>query len=82
VPSVSDGKDPILRFGDKGPEVVELQLRLRQIGYYSGDADGDYDRDVESAVRGYQLTRVILKDEPGVYGVATRASLEAETKEP
>ncbi|MBY8339625.1 peptidoglycan-binding protein [Streptomyces spinosirectus] len=82
VPSVSDGKDPILRFGDKGPEVVELQLRLRQIGYYRGDADGDYDRDVESAVRGYQLTRVILKDESGVYGVATRASLEAETKEP
>jgi hypothetical protein len=37
---------------------------------------------VESAVRGYQLTRVILKDESGVYGVATRASLEAETTEP
>jgi hypothetical protein len=82
VPSASDGRDPVLRYGDKGPEVVELQLRLRQIGYYRGDADGDFDRDVESAVRGYQLTRVILKDESGVYGVATRASLEAETTEP
>ncbi|MER6113357.1 peptidoglycan-binding domain-containing protein [Streptomyces hirsutus] len=62
--------------------MVELQLRLRQVGFYDGDADGNYDRDVENAVRGYQLTRVILQDESGVYGVATRASLESQTKEP
>ncbi|MEU6256113.1 peptidoglycan-binding domain-containing protein [Streptomyces sp. NPDC047043] len=81
-PSESGGQAPVLRLGDKGPEVVELQLRLRQIGFYDGDADGEYDREVENAVRGYQLTRVILQDESGVYGVATRASLESETKEP
>lgn len=82
TPSGSDGQDLVLRFGDKGPEVVELQLRLRQIGFYDADADGEYDREVESAVRGYQLTRVILDDEPGVYGAPTRALLESETSEP
>lgn len=82
APTESDGKPPVLRYGDKGPEVVELQLRLRQIGFYDGDADGAFDRQVENAVRAYQLARVILKDPSGVYGAATRASLEGETKEP
>jgi peptidoglycan hydrolase-like protein with peptidoglycan-binding domain len=64
------------------PEVTELQLRLRQIGLYDGDADGDFDRRVENAVRGYQLTRFLLEDESGVYGSETRTSLEAETSQP
>ncbi|MGI5451717.1 peptidoglycan-binding domain-containing protein [Streptomyces sp. CA-249302] len=81
-PSESGGQAPVLRLGDKGSEVVELQLRLKQIGYYDGKADGDYDSEVQSAVRGYQLTRVILSDESGVYGHATRTSLESETSEP
>jgi hypothetical protein len=81
-PSESGGRAPVLRLGDKGPEVVELQLRLRQVGFYDGDADGVYDSAVENAVRGYQLTRVILQDESGVYGAATRDSLESETEEP
>lgn len=81
-PSAPEGRPPVLRFGDQGPEVVELQLRLRQIGFYGDAADGDYDRAVESAVRGYQLTRVVLADESGVYGTATRASLESETSKP
>jgi hypothetical protein len=82
APSESGGRPPVLRLGDKGPEVVELQLRLRQVGFYDGDADGVYDGEVENSVGGYQLTRVILQDESGVYGAATRASLESETKEP
>jgi len=81
VPSESGGRPPVLRLGDKGPEVVELQLRLRQVGFYEGNADGVYDSEVENAVRGYQLTRVILQDESGVYGAATRESLESETEE-
>ncbi|MFI7412975.1 peptidoglycan-binding protein [Streptomyces sp. NPDC049627] len=81
-PSAPEGEPPVLRFGDRGPEVGELQLRLRQIGFYSGDADGDYDREVENAVRGYQLARFLLADESGVYGRATRTSLESETSEP
>ncbi|MER5428455.1 peptidoglycan-binding domain-containing protein [Streptomyces sp. NPDC002588] len=82
APTLSEGPAPVLRFGDTGPEVVELQLRLKQAGFYEGDADGDFDREVESAVRSYQLARFVLADEPGVYGAATRKSLESETSEP
>nr|WP_119590338.1 peptidoglycan-binding domain-containing protein [Streptomyces scabiei] len=78
----SDTTPPVLGLGDRGAEVTELQLRLNEVGFYNGDADGEYDREVQSAVRGYQLTRVLLEDESGVYGEATRASLESETAEP
>ncbi|MFJ8632000.1 peptidoglycan-binding protein [Streptomyces sp. NPDC093568] len=81
-PSETPGRPPVLSLGDQGPEVAELQLRLREIGLYAADADGDYDRQVESSVRTYQLTRVILDDDSGVYGLPTRASLESETTEP
>lgn len=82
APTPTAGQPPVLGLGDQGTEVTELQLRLRQIGFYNGDADGDYDQEVQSAVRGYQLTRVLLEDESGVYGEATRTSLESETSEP
>ncbi|WP_329233379.1 peptidoglycan-binding domain-containing protein [Streptomyces canus] len=81
-PTASSGRPPVLSLGDQGPEVVELQLRLRQVGMYDGDADGDFDQQVQSAVRTYQVTRFVLQDESGVYGKTTRASLESETSEP
>ncbi|WP_055717089.1 peptidoglycan-binding domain-containing protein [Streptomyces torulosus] len=82
APTGSAEQNPVLGLGDQGPEVTELQLRLRQLGLYNGDADGEFDREVESAVRGYQLTRVVLDDESGVYGMPTRTALESETSEP
>ncbi|MDQ0905524.1 hypothetical protein QFZ22_001509 [Streptomyces canus] len=81
-PTVSSGRPPVLSLGDQGPEVVELQLRLRQVGIYDGEADGDFDQQVQRAVRTYQVTRFVLQDGAGVYGKATRASLESETSEP
>nr|WP_203615822.1 peptidoglycan-binding domain-containing protein [Streptomyces sp. SID13726] len=81
-PSASGGEAPVLSLGDQGAEVVELQLRLKQVGFYDGDADGDFDREVESAVRTYQVTRFVLQDTSGVYGKATRTALESETSEP
>ncbi|MCX4991239.1 MULTISPECIES: peptidoglycan-binding protein [unclassified Streptomyces] len=71
-----------LRRGDSGPEVTELQLRMTQLRMYMRNADGRFDRRLEDAVRWYQWARGISGDEPGVYGTATRASLEAETTEP
>ncbi|WP_432175353.1 peptidoglycan-binding domain-containing protein [Streptomyces sp. Tue6028] len=71
-----------LRRGDRGPEVTELQLRLRQLGLYQGGPDGRFGRHVEDAVRRYQWARGISGDEMGVYGRFTRASLESETTEP
>ncbi|MER5669191.1 peptidoglycan-binding domain-containing protein [Streptomyces mirabilis] len=80
----SPGDQPAqtLRRGDQGPEVTELQLRLRQLSLYTGKADGTYSGQVEDAVRRYQWARGITGDKSGVYGAATRASLEGETRTP
>ncbi|MFE0412901.1 peptidoglycan-binding domain-containing protein [Streptomyces tendae] len=76
------GGGPTLRPGDQGPEVVELQQRLKEKWMYWGDFDGDYDRQVEDAVRQYQWERGIRTDRVGVYGPETRRRLESETREP
>jgi len=79
----SDAEAPrVLRLGDTGPQVKELQLRLKQLGRYDGEANGVYDESLQSAVRTYQFTRLILSDDSGVYGPATRESLESETQKP
>ncbi|MFI1568301.1 peptidoglycan-binding protein [Streptomyces sp. NPDC020490] len=69
----------VLRLGDQGPGVAELQLRLRSLYLYDGDVNGHFDARVENAVRVYQWTRGITADGLGVYGAETRTSLEAET---
>ncbi|MDX3804284.1 peptidoglycan-binding domain-containing protein [Streptomyces sp. AK04-3B] len=71
-----------LRRGDQGPEVTELQLRLRAAFFYDGAADGSFSGEVEDAVRNYQWSRGTTEDGLGVYGPVTRARLESETKEP
>ncbi len=72
----------VLRRGDTGAEVRELQLRLKELYLYSEDADGVFDEPVESALKNYQWSKNITADELGVYGAATRERLEKETKEP
>ncbi|MFF3915678.1 peptidoglycan-binding protein [Streptomyces sp. NPDC001852] len=62
--------------------MTELQERLRQLNLYGDEIDGVFTRPVEDAVRNYQLARGIQGDALGVYGPATRKSLEAETAEP
>ncbi|MFJ5259470.1 peptidoglycan-binding protein [Streptomyces sp. NPDC088387] len=73
---------PVLRPGDSGPEVVELQLRLTELNLYIEDPDGEYDRSLETAVRTYQWARGVKPEELGVYDGRTRDRLEGETAEP
>ena len=40
-----------LKLGSTGDNVVQLQLRLRELGYYEGKADGGYGEITESAVK-------------------------------
>ncbi|PNG16680.1 peptidoglycan-binding protein, partial [Streptomyces cahuitamycinicus] len=72
----------VLRLGDSGPEVTELQLRLRQLYLYDDDTDGSFDDRLAEAVRTYQWSRGIQADDLGVYDRETRAKLESETQEP
>lgn len=76
-----DDGGPVLRRGDRGPEVTELQQRLRQLYLYNDDINGQFNRRVEESLRNYQWSRG-LQSELSVYGPETRASLEAETQEP
>ncbi|MEU0188308.1 peptidoglycan-binding protein [Streptomyces afghaniensis] len=80
--SRQNGGPTVLRLGDRGQEVTELQLRLRQLYLYGEDPDGDYDSRLEEAVRNYQWSRGIQTDDLGVYDRETRAKLESETKRP
>lgn len=43
-----------LQKGSKGEEVEKLQKRLKELGYLSGSADGDYGNMTESAVKAFQ----------------------------
>jgi peptidoglycan hydrolase-like protein with peptidoglycan-binding domain len=43
-----------LKYTSSGPDVVTLQLRLQQLGFYGGRADGLYGKTTEEAVRNYQ----------------------------
>ncbi|WP_030859475.1 peptidoglycan-binding domain-containing protein [Streptomyces sp. NRRL S-37] len=72
---------PVLRRGDRGPEVTELQLRLKEKWLYNDEINGQFNRRVEDALRNYQWSRG-LQAELGVYGPQTRARLEAETQGP
>nr|WP_253267797.1 peptidoglycan-binding protein [Streptomyces asoensis] len=76
------GEAVVLRRGDKGAEVTELQLRLRQLFLYNGEADGTFTSEVEDALRNYQWSRGTTEDGMGVYGALTRTRLESETTEP
>nr|WP_241267671.1 peptidoglycan-binding domain-containing protein [Streptomyces scabichelini] len=71
----------VLRPGDSGPEVTELQLRLRQAVLYAGPTTNTYDDQTENSVRAFQTSRDI-DDQLGIYGEETRERLESETQEP
>ncbi|MFK4105386.1 peptidoglycan-binding domain-containing protein [Streptomyces sp. NPDC019531] len=73
---------PVLRRGSNGAEVVELELRLTQLGLYTRKASGHYNEGVEDAVSRYQWARGIQVAEYGVYDLVTRERLESETTEP
>jgi peptidoglycan hydrolase-like protein with peptidoglycan-binding domain len=45
--------------GDVGPEVREIQARLRQIGWFFGDVSDSYAEQATAAVRGFQAKRMI-----------------------
>lgn len=71
----------VLRQGDSGAAVLDLQKRLSRIPdvYPDGKADGKYDSVLAEAVARFQLWYGIRGDEDGEYGDATRRDLEART---
>lgn len=66
----------ILNRGDTGPEVAQLQLKLRAAGYDPGAADGIFGKRTEAAVLEFQMDRPDLDDD-GDAGPMTLGALDA-----
>ncbi|MCX4997510.1 peptidoglycan-binding domain-containing protein [Streptomyces longwoodensis] len=80
APADPDGPGT-LREGDNGPEVTDLQERLRRVPdvYDDGPTDGRYGTVLAEAVARFQLWYGVRGDESGVYGDDTRRDLESRT---
>ncbi|MFC9795512.1 peptidoglycan-binding protein [Streptomyces sp. NPDC127584] len=68
----------LLKRGSTGPEVEELQHRLRRLHLYRGSTDGVFGPRLEAALSLFQSLYGI-PEERGVYGPKTRAALQSET---
>ena len=66
----------ILKPGDKGSEVEQLQLKLKAAGYDPGEVDGDYGPKTTAAVLAFQVDRPDIDDD-GLAGPQTMGSLNA-----
>ncbi len=70
--------DPdMLRLGSRGPEVVELQRRLKAAGFDPGTPDGDFGQKTDTAVRAFQRSQGLTDD--GIVGTQTWNALQAPT---
>ena len=66
----------ILKQGSQGPDVEQLQLKLKAAGYDPGDIDGDYGKRTTEAVIAFQEDRPDLEDD-GDAGPMTLGALDA-----
>lgn len=64
----------VLKFGDKGSDVKEVQKTLRTLGYYQPAADGYFGRKTEQAVINFQQASDIAAD--GIVGPQTLNALQ------
>ena len=84
LPSTSDSSsgssnpDQVLRLGDRGPQVRQLQQRLISLGYWLGVPDGRYGDLTQQAVLALQKAAGLTRD--GVLGARTRAALHQQVQ--
>ena len=73
---VAPKQNTTLRRGDKNELVVELQVKLRELGFYlDGSIDGSYGPKMEDAVEAFQKERGIPQD--GICGAKTWAAINS-----
>ena len=64
---------PLLRSGDRGDDVRDLQQALAALGYYTSSADGSFGDGTAAAVGAFQGASGLLAD--GIVGATTTAAL-------
>lgn len=62
-----------LRYGSRSAEVIRLQNRLRELGFFSGRSTGYFGNATLSAVKAFQRSRGLTAD--GIVGATTLAAL-------
>lgn len=80
-PTATPAPDPeaaLLRAGDKGEAVAQVQRRLHELGYFLPAVDGSFGSNTRQAVWALQKAAGISRD--GVVGPSTRAALDAGTR--
>ncbi|QLE49966.1 peptidoglycan-binding protein [Nostoc sp. C057] len=65
----------VLRYGSQKSDVQRLQTQLKQLGYYNGVVDGQYNASTEIAVAKFQKAKGLKVD--GLAGLTTRRRLLA-----
>lgn len=69
-----------LRSGDKGQRVMALQNRLEDLGYFSGDVDGNYGSSTVSAIKRFE--KAYGKTQTGVATVSLQKTLFSDSAKP
>ncbi|MDZ8087371.1 MAG: peptidoglycan-binding protein [Nostoc sp. DedQUE12b] len=64
----------VLRYGSRKSDVQRLQTQLKQLGYYRGVVDGQYNASTEIAVAKFQKIKGLKLD--GIAGPATQEKLQ------
>jgi peptidoglycan hydrolase-like protein with peptidoglycan-binding domain len=62
-----------IKFGDSGEQVVQVQMRLQELGYFKSKATGYYGSLTENAVKNFQQNNGLAPD--GVIGAKTQEAL-------
>jgi len=79
APAVADTSG-LLRQGSRGERVKQLQSRLKELGYYSGEVDGDFGSATMRAVKSFQKQHAL--DADGIVGEKTWSILNSDTAQP
>ena len=67
-----------LRGGSQGSEVLALEQRLVELGYWTATVDDSYDRSTEQAVMAFQKAEALVRD--GIAGPATLGALSTAVR--
>src|SRR3954452_23519685 len=68
---------PVLKQGSSGPDVQDLQQKLKDLGFDPNGVDGNFGPGTKAAVVAFQQSKGLQAD--GLAGPATLAALQAAT---
>ena len=68
--------EPALSTGARGDKVIQLQERLKTLGYYDGEVDGQFGIGTQDAVIAFQMKNGL--DADGYAGEKTQAVLNSD----